>query len=234
MSFFDRQGIPALLLQPGSGCEGSDKSGSTSGDDDSRTASKYNTNNEFEDDIVVLKNFSLIAINVDGDTFEMHSLVQLSTRKWLEAEGQLEGWKQQYVTRLCRAFPSGNYENWTSCQSLYAHAKAAVDQKPTDQKSIVEWALLLYNAGWYAWAERSYKEAEMMVQKVTTTREKVLGQDELETLAGVDLLGQGRYKEAEDMHERALGGNKKILGQEHLYTLASIANLASAYWNQGR
>jgi cytochrome c-type biogenesis protein CcmH/NrfG len=45
-------------------------------------------------------------------------------------------------------------------------------------------------------------EAEKMVQKANRKREKVLGQEEPETLAGVDLLGQvllaqGRYEEAE-------------------------------------
>ena len=236
MSFFDRQGIPALLLRPDSETTVSDGTSNNGGSD---AESECNIDNEFEDDIVVLKNFSLVTINVDGDMFEMHSLVQLSTRKWLEENGQLEIWKQDYVARLCRAYPPGNYENWKSCQSLFAHANAAVEQKPTGQKSVTEWALLLYNAGWYSWAKGTPKEAEKMLQKATRAREKFLGQEAPETLAGVDLLGlvlnqQGRYKGAEEMHQRALDGYSKALGQEHPDTLTSMANLASTYRNQGR
>jgi tetratricopeptide (TPR) repeat protein len=239
MSFFDRQGIPVLLLRPDSGTTNSDGTSSACNDSGSDAMSEYNISNEFEDDIVVLKNFSLITVNVDGDTFEMHSLVQLSTRKWLEENGQLERWKRDYVARLCRAFPPGNYENWKSCQSLFAHAEAAAEQKPTGQKSVMEWALLLYNAGWYAWAKGAHKEAEKMLQKATRAREKFLGQEESETLASIDLLGQillaqGRYKEAEEMHQRALDGYNEALGQEHPSTLTSVANLASTFWNQGR
>jgi tetratricopeptide (TPR) repeat protein len=239
MSFFDRQGIPALLLRPDSGTTNSNGTSSACNDGDSDATSKCSINNELEDDIVVLKNFSLITVNVDGDTFEMHSLVQLSTRKWLEENGQLERWKQDYVARLCGAFPPGNYENWKSCQSLFAHAEAAVEQKPTGQKSILEWALLLYNAGWYAWAKGTHKEAEKMLQKAARAREKFLGQEESETLAGVNLLGQvllsqGRYKEAEEMLQRALDGYNNSLGQEHPSTLTSMANLALMFSYQGR
>jgi hypothetical protein len=42
---------------------------------------------EFKDDIVGLRNFSFITINEDGRTFEIHGLVQLVTRKWLEENG---------------------------------------------------------------------------------------------------------------------------------------------------
>jgi tetratricopeptide (TPR) repeat protein len=239
MSFFDRQGIPASLLQRDSGPDDGYKGSSTSDDDGSSTASESSIDKEFEDDIVVLKNFSLITMNVDGKMFEMHSLVQLSTRKWLEAKGQLEKWKQQYIARLCQAYPSGNYENWKSCQLLHAHAEAAVEQKPMDKESIIEWALLLYNAGWYAWAQGAYKEAEKMVQKATRVREKTLGQEEPGTLAAVSLLGevllaQGRYKEAEDLFVQVMETSSRVLGQEHPDTLTNMANLASTFWNQGR
>jgi tetratricopeptide (TPR) repeat protein len=239
MSFFDRQGIPAALLQPDSGTTNSDGTSSACNDGGIDARSECNINNEFEDDIVVLKNFSLITVNVDGDTFEMHSLVQLSTRKWLRENGQLERWKQDYVARLCEAFPPGKYENWESCESLFAHAEAAVEQKPTEQNSIMNWARLLYNAGWYAWTKGNLKEAEKMLQNTNRAREEFLEQEDLDRLAGMALFGQvletqGRYEEAEEMHQRALDGYSKALGQEHPDTLTSIADLASTYQSQGR
>src|SRR5204863_6675652 len=101
MSFFDRQGIPEYLLPGDVKSEGRNDSNNRSGDDDSGAGSN------FEENITTLRNYSLITVSEEGDAFEMHRLVQLSTRKWLEACGQLEKWKQQYITRLSQAFPTG-------------------------------------------------------------------------------------------------------------------------------
>jgi hypothetical protein len=62
---------------------------------------------------MTLRDYSFISVNEDGTTFEMHGLVQLATRKWLEVYGQLEKWKQQYINNLCTAFLIGEHENWT-------------------------------------------------------------------------------------------------------------------------
>ena len=58
-----------------------------------------------------------------GKLFEMHQLVQLSTRRWLESYGELERWKKKYVINMSEAFPNGEYENWTTCQALFPHAR---------------------------------------------------------------------------------------------------------------
>ena len=49
----------------------------------------------------------------------MHGLVQLATRKWLEAHGQLEKWKQQFIRNLDAELPTGEYENWAKCQAAF-------------------------------------------------------------------------------------------------------------------
>jgi hypothetical protein len=76
----------------------------------------------------------------------MHSLVQLATRKWLENKGQLEKWREQFISNLCAELPTGEHKNWERCQALFPHARAAVAQRPASQKSVKEWALLLYKA----------------------------------------------------------------------------------------
>ncbi|KAK4161920.1 P-loop containing nucleoside triphosphate hydrolase protein [Cladorrhinum sp. PSN259] len=81
----------------------------------------YNIKDGFEDDVAMLRDYCLIAINAVGDEFEMHGLVQLSIRSWLEASGQQETFKRQYIERMAASFPPGEYENWATCQSLFAH-----------------------------------------------------------------------------------------------------------------
>jgi hypothetical protein len=117
MSFFDRQGIPEDLVR--NKCETKDRyrdSGSSDRSIDRRdnknSGSETSAIDKFEDDILLLRNYSFIFVNIDKTTFGMHRLVQLATQKWLEAQSQLERWKQQYITNLCTVFPAGKYENW--------------------------------------------------------------------------------------------------------------------------
>ena len=246
MSFFDRQGIPEALLktQNEAGNENTGENAGNDEDDDHEDDSNKDTVSdssvdEFEDDILVLRNFSFITISIDETTFEMHGLVQLAIRKWLEASNQLERWKQQYIKNLCTVFPTGNYENWTKCQALFPHAKSAVAQEPAVESSLQDWALILYHAAWYAWAKGSYAEAATMALKAKRTRQKVLGPEDEETLNSMAMLalaykGQGRWTKAEELQVQVMKTSARVLGAEHSSTLISMANLASTYRDQGR
>jgi hypothetical protein len=88
-----------------------------------------------------LRDFRLISTNDGGDEFEMHGLVQLSTRKWLRLHGQQEKFKQQYIERMAASFPTGRYENWATCQKLFAHVQLALDYRLTEDR-MEEWVTL--------------------------------------------------------------------------------------------
>ena len=244
MSFFDRQGIPETLLRgqggtrnrcesSGTDCENNDES------DGGDSALDASIDDGFEDDILTLRNYSFISLTTDIATFEMHGLVQLATRKWLEGPGQLEGWKKKYITNLCREFPTGEYANWTKCRALFPHAKSALAQQPEEEESLKEWALLLYNAAWYAWQRGSASDAEKMSVKSMKVRKKLLGGEQKETLSSMTMVGlaynlKGRWKEAEELFVQVMETFKRVRGEEHPDTLTSMANLASTFWNQGR
>ena len=252
MSFFDRQGIPEALLRnqsehkSESGSKNGNRSGSRKaeggdgrGNDDEETASDWSGDEEFENDVLILRNYAFISVNVDAATFEMHGLVQLATRKWLEAHGQLERWKQQYIKNLCSEYPTGNYENWVKCQALFPHARTVLAQQPESSRSLREWALILYRAAWYAWARGSRFDAEKMSIKAMEIRNEILSQEHEDTLSSKAMVALvynsgGRWKEAEELFVQVMETRKRVLGQEHPSTLTSMANLASTYRNQGR
>ena len=93
MSFFDRQGIPQAVIrkrtETGNVYDDDWSDGRHKNDDE---ASEISNGDGFEDDIQMLRDYSFISIGVDTTAFEIHGLVQLATRKWLEAHGQLERW----------------------------------------------------------------------------------------------------------------------------------------------
>jgi tetratricopeptide (TPR) repeat protein len=217
MSFFDRQGIPEALLRSRNG-----------------TAS----NDDFEDDVLMLREYSFVTIT-DEKVFEMHSLVQVSMRQWLESQGKLDEWKEQFISNLCEKLPTGEYKNWKKCQALFPHARAALAQRPASQKSLKEWALLLYNAAWYAWQIGRADEAEQMSVASMEVRRELLGKESQETLSSMVVVAlamelRGKYEEAEAMNRQTLALKETVLGREHPETLTSMSDLASVLNREGK
>ena len=64
------------------------------------------------------------------------------------------------------SLPSGEHENWLSCQALFPHAKSAIAQRPKAKGSLSEWASLMYNAAWYAWRKGNAVEAVQLSSAV--------------------------------------------------------------------
>jgi hypothetical protein len=244
MSLFDRQGIPEALLRPRSeraeAWEIQREADDCSDDELDDDMSQYSArDSEFIDAVAVLQNFCFVSVDTTGTSFEIHALVQLATRKWLEDNNKLERWKQEFVSNLCAAFPIGEYENWATCQSLYAHAKAAIGQQPKDESSIAEWATVLYRAAWYAERTGNIADTEMLATKAMRARKKVLGQEHDETMWSVAMVGLaytlgGRWDDAEKLEMQVMETSKIKLRADHPDTLSSMGSLASIYKKQGR
>ena len=257
MSFFDRQGIPEVLVRNRAMgtelCE-APKSRHSRGIKYLKLIFHRNKNHHkgqiqdpecrdsvdsFEDDVLMLRNFSFISIDKDKTTFEMHRLVQLAIIRWLKAHGQQERWKHQFIINLCSKFPTGKYGNWAICQALFPHAKSAAAQKPENQESLKMWATILYRAGWYAEQVGNGAEAEEMSVAAMKARKKLLGREHKDTLWSMSLVGsaynlRGQWSAAESLFMQVMETSKSKLGVDHPDTLTSMANLASTYRNQGR
>ncbi|TIA27933.1 hypothetical protein D6C78_10968, partial [Aureobasidium pullulans] len=218
MAFFDRQGIQeSLLRNPGSTAD----------------------NDSFEDDVFTLRDYSFITVTMEANIFEMHNLVQLATRTWLENQGQLHRWQGRSISNLCAEMPTAQHENWQKCHVLFPHARAASEKRPQDKDSLKEWAHLLYKASWYACAQGKAGDAEHMSTLSMEVRQEVFGEENAETLSSMDMIGRarelgGRYKEAEAMNRQTLALRETVLGREHSSTLTSMSNLAGVLNRQGK
>jgi tetratricopeptide (TPR) repeat protein len=220
MSLFDRQGIPGSLL-----CQSYQEDGDIEAD--------------FEDDIAILTSYSLVTINTEGNEFEMHRLVQFSTKKWLELYDELEHWKERYIKIICQAFPVGRYENWATCQQLFPHAEMVLLYCPTNEDYFERWASILFNAAWYSDEKGNYNTAEEMSRRALEGFSRVLGEEHPKTMnsitnLAVTLWNRGRLEEAEELEAQVVKMRKRLLGEEHPDTLTSINNLAVTLRNQGR
>ena len=245
MSFFDRQAIPeALLQEKGSGQAEGQGGGSTvdgkaaerSGEDAEGPVDKAE---EYEKDIVVLRNYNLVSCTTDRTTLEMHRLVQLATKKWLKAARQFDRWSAQYISNLEEAFPTSAFDNWAVCQVLFPHAVAALHTEVTGQKTVLQQASLLLRSGRYASAAGVYADAEKMEERSLEARLNVLGEGHPGTLTSMSNLAatysrRGRWDKAEKLQEEVIEKSKEVLGEGHPGTLGSINNLADTYSQRGR
>ncbi|OQD78945.1 hypothetical protein PENANT_c070G01951 [Penicillium antarcticum] len=216
MSMFDRQGIPeGLVRADGDGLQ-------------------------FEDAVAPLISYSLIRVELETGSFDMHRLVQLSVRTWLAIHLELAQWQEKSRAIMAEMFPDGQYESWNKCQKLLPHAKEVT--KPicdTDDEDRLKAATILSNCGWFLDLQGAYEEAEAMHRRGLEAREKVLGREHPSTLTSVSNLGlvldrQGKYEEAEAMHRRALEGYEEVLGHEHPHTLTSVNNLGLVLGSLGK
>jgi tetratricopeptide (TPR) repeat protein len=217
MCLFDRQGIPEALLQ-----------GHYTDEED---------NADFEDDMQILTSYALVEASSEGD-FEMHRLVQTSTRKWLEVNSQLEHWKEVY-TRILNANFSDYDENYSICKVAIPHVQAAIDCRPSDSISLEMWAALLRSAGQFLFQLGQYELSEKVTLTSLETRQRLLGPEHPNLLHimnqhAVILHMRGKYEEAEEVHKHVLATRKRLLGAEHTATLTSMNNLASLYSDIGQ
>ncbi|KAF1357152.1 TPR-like protein [Lizonia empirigonia] len=224
MTMFDRQGVPEHILYEG--------------------RSKL----QFTEAVGPLLRFSLVRAQareqsegrLQGQLFEMHNLVQLATKKWLELREQVNVWQRAALRIMAAAFPSGQHETWAACQTLLPHSTKVLDYS-TDKndKAKLDRATIATNTAWYLMSMGQYAEAERHGRSAVAAREEVLGREHRDTLTSVSQLGsvlsrQGKYEEAEAKHRRALEGYEKVLGPEHPNTLTSVSNLGSVLSRQGK
>nr|XP_036584338.1 Kinesin light chain 5 [Colletotrichum truncatum]KAF6793856.1 Kinesin light chain 5 [Colletotrichum truncatum] len=238
MSYFNAQNIPEYMLyrynsNPLKPQESDDNDKDDNDDDEA------DDNHDFEDDLDMLRSYSLISLSTVSGFCEMHSLVQFCTKEWILKLGCLERWRKLFLQSASQHFPSGVYETWEQCQTLMPHIEPLLNEKPSEESDQLKWSKLLTNMCWYSLMLGDYSRAEAVIQEAVRVREEYLGHEHPDTLTSMANLAstfwnQGRWKEAEELDVRVMETRKRVLGEEHPDTMTSIANLASTYRNQGR
>jgi tetratricopeptide (TPR) repeat protein len=220
MSLFDRQGIPKALLEG------------------KYTAHEHGIS-DFDHDLYMLKSLCFVKSMENGGNFEMHGLVQLTTRQRMELNGELERWKNVYVSIINEHFPEGRPENWAVCESLFPHAQAALNNHPLDADALEAWASVSWKAGWYMSERGEFIKAYKLAVDSLEVRQILLDPDDPEIFdslnsVGVALSRLGRYEEAKGMYQRAMKAQGRVFGVDHLDTLTSKLNIAQLFGSRGQ
>ena len=216
MAMLDRQGIPKTVL-------------SNKGE---RTVDLISA-------LGTLQAFSLITAESGGATFEMHRLVQLSTRRWLELQGEVTKWQKKALVKISKVHPPGDYENWTVCEVLSPHAHIVLQYETSQKSYLLQRALLLFNIAWYERSQGHYSIAFKCIEEAYTICEAQLGSTHINTLESANQLAhilyfQGDYDAAEKILRQTLDYRKMVLGLQDTSMLRTMRFLGTVLSHQGR
>ena len=171
--------------------------------------------------------------------FTIHRLVQEITRQHVPESYRhklLEG----AINWLNLASPSCAYDavTWDRWNPLHPHVSVLVNQ--ADEAGIHQPSTcrLMNELGNFRKAKGLYHEAEPLLRRSLELRERILGPDHPDTLAGSDDLGEmlflkGEQHLVEPYFRRALEGRERVLGADHPDTLTSVNNMALLMSHQG-
>ncbi|KAJ6032564.1 P-loop containing nucleoside triphosphate hydrolase protein [Penicillium herquei] len=194
---------------------------------------------DFESDILTLKEYSLISIGVIETHFEMHRLVQLGVQEWLKVHTQVEKWKGCFISLLYRNFPLSEAKNWARCESLFLHVQSAILYQPSDEEMVSEWASLLFKGASHAMYKRSFTDAAKLAELATYWTERVYAKQSHFPIRSIVLLGdiysaRCEWRKAEELQVKMIETLSRVLEPEHYDTLTVMGCLASTYHAQGR
>lgn len=225
MCFLDRQDIPAQFVSYYSQQE---ENGGPRSDMELTKA------------LGILKAFSFLTEDKSGN-FDMHRLVQLVTRKWLNGRGTINRFRSEALQTVSHMYPFGDkFETQTECAAFLSHANSVLQlggfglRDDADVK-----AILLHCIASYFFFRGKWSDAEKLSIEAIEIRKEIWGEDHPNTLASINNLATifwklGRWEEAEKLQVYVMETCKLKLGADHPETLTSINNLAMPFWEQGR
>jgi tetratricopeptide (TPR) repeat protein len=188
--------------------------------------------------VQVLSKYKLVTRRPAESSFDLHRLVHLALREWLQRQEKLGRWTQHAIAQLVYVFPDHGDSNRSKWRRLLQHAKCALSYGFAEGED-VEWLDLAWKTAMALYSDGRYNEAEELFVQVMETRKAKLGADHPYTLTSIANLAstyrnQGRWDAAEELEVQVIETSKAKLGADHRDTLTSLAHLSLTYRNQGR
>ena len=186
-----------------------------------------------------LTRFSLIRVNAQSQTFDIHRLVQTVVRDTMNAK-EKRRWKGHAIAVVSRAFPDTvEFWSWVQCERLLDHLRVCTEYMSTDAMWSRAGARVLSVAGEYLRERARFAAAEPLLQLALDVWESEGGLEHPEVATSLSKLAvlyraQGRYDEAEPLYRRAITILEDVLGPGHPDVAIRLSNLAVLYQTQGR
>ena len=192
-----------------------------------------------DDDIQLLRDYSLVTVVTGSPSFQMHRLVQLATQDWLKATQSYERWGSQFIQNLDEALPGSNFEYWEVCQPLLPHVFAAMEIEVHNRDFALRQASVLDKGAWHAFGTGTQTDSQKTNEQALKISTELLGPEHMDTIClmtnlGMVYIGTQQYEKAETMLAKALKLAERLWEQDHESTLRVMIDLALAYSRNGK
>uniref|UniRef100_A0ACC2JMA8 Uncharacterized protein n=1 Tax=Lasiodiplodia mahajangana TaxID=1108764 RepID=A0ACC2JMA8_9PEZI len=191
---------------------------------------------EMAEAVGVLYAYAFILRRDKPDSFDIHRLVRLVMRSWLQENGEWEEWIANVAQRLTDEYPHPEHENREIWTRYLPHGKEVLEINGVKRK---EYSDLLFNVAGSQSVLGKYTEAENLYRQTLRIDEEALGKSHPETLHSMNNLASalcnlGEYEEGEKICRQTLELREEVLGKRHPDTLNSMNNLANALHDLGK
>jgi len=187
--------------------------------------------------VASLERYSLL--EVKGDAFAMHRLVQMVARDGFSDEQQ-KAWVTLVVQVVDTAFPFvyDTPQTWAPCARVLPHVLSAAEHATALRIVPEATARLLEKAGLYQVVQAAYPAARRLLQQALAINEAAYGPEHPQVARTLGALGlslqtQGDLPAARAALERALLIKVAVYGPEHPEVAVTLGNLSNVLRKQG-
>ena len=189
----------------------------------------FNNDEQARDEAVgILEGYAFISVREQARSLDIHRLVRLATRNWINAEW--EACCTKAIQQLAKVYPYPEHENRQTWARYMPHVEMALQvyEQCTDKTATSHF---LFNVPESYSELVKHVEAEQLHREALELKKSVLGPDHPSTLTSVNNLAlvikeRGNYEEAETMFRQTLQLFQKTNGLEHPSTFKRMNNLA--------
>ncbi|KAJ5256553.1 hypothetical protein N7478_012657 [Penicillium angulare] len=192
---------------------------------------------EMEFAIGTLCSYGFLTRRENEDIFDIHSLVQLSTRVWIKESQKTKQIITTVTRHMNKCFPSNEYTNRETWRMYLPHALGIARRE--ESKDSRERYSLLSKVASCILADGRAKEAVTFLGEVYKWNESQYDEEHPSRLASQQMLAgayqsNGQIKQAVELLEHVVAVEGRTLDEEHPSRLASQHELAGVYQSDGQ
>jgi tetratricopeptide (TPR) repeat protein len=175
---------------------------------------------KLEQDLDLLRKYSMVTPTAMDGVFRMHPLVRYCTHNWLSRSETLDGWKRRFLTIMfvCLRRPPPGHELHTG--ELDGHLEFLTDEKPGDVATARLWEAICTHLV-SRWQERGSKDPEVvlaLLENMVDVAYKMFGPGDRFTIdnrmwLADHALEKGELEKAGTMFEEVLEQAQNVQGR---------------------
>ena len=193
------------------------------------------------DAVAILEGYSFLKRRMgDPDMkiqlYDMHRLVRLVARNWMEKNNTLAAWTQTSIKQMADIFPTDDDENRWLWRLLMPHAQILEHSNECPQ--LRDRYVMLESMFHCLMKDGHYADAVQISSHLVHWSEKELGDSNEVTWKACSKYGralseEGRYSDALNILLKAFNAQTEKLGEDHVDTLTTMRSLALAHRRHG-